>query len=309
MPKNSKFILRKRKRKYDQDTTWINAFRMPHYSSALISLYAYEESVLLPGSRAPKMALYWAIEYYCEGEYLVSQEGRHYHLNPGDILILCPGGQYYRENQGISPVKKKVIMLNNSPLISILHNHSVLNGMAVIRCTDPAAVEAYFDQVRDLIVLPGADEKFERAFPNTIFSLFTELIVQCGKNNISNSFEDQLKQLNMFAPDLTLEQMAEHFKTGKRTLSRMFVKQLNLSPIQYVISMRMKYAAQLLRSNNLSIREIAEECGYRDTSFFIAEFKKYFQKTPLEFRNSKDIFNNRKVHLLDGWNRKRKKNI
>ena len=118
---------------------------------------------------------------------------------------------------------------------------------------------------------------------------------------------NQLKQLDVFQPDLTLERMAEHFKVGKRTLNRMFNRQLNCSPFQYLISARMKYAVQLLRSNTLSIKNIAEECGYKHTSFFIAEFKKYFRKTPLEYRKELKIFDDASLKALAGWGRKRKK--
>ena len=197
-------------------------------------------------------------------------------------------------------------MLNNSPLISILCNRSDLNGREVIRCSDPAAVEAYFDRIRQAVTSPDEDGKQERTLSNTIFALFTEIIAQCGSASVYTSFDDQLKQLDVFQPDLTLERMAEHFKVGKRTLNRMFNRQLNCSPFQYLISARMKYATQLLRSNTLSIKNVAEECGYNHPSFFIAEFKKYFNRTPLEYRKELGIFDDRSLKTLDAWNRKRK---
>ena len=302
------FICRKRKGKYFQDTTWIAGNRMPYFSSAMISLYACGETELLPGYRQkPARMAYWSVEYIAAGDYTVVTGENRYQLKAGEILIHYPGVTYSRMNLGSVPVRKKEIMLNNSPLISILCNRSVLNGRESVLCRNPKTIEAYFDRVRELVSAPGPIENPERVLANTVFALFTEIIGQCGEEtNIGNSFDDRLRQLDLFSPDLTLDKMAAQFKTGQRTLNRMFMKQLNLSPFQYVIAMRMKYAAQLLNSNSLSIRNVAEECGYRNTSFFIAEFKKYFQQTPLEYRNGADIFNNGKIHLLDGWNRKPK---
>ena len=302
-----KFICRKRKQKTSEDVTWINADRMPYYNSAMISLYASGESVLEPGYRLRSSPMvYWAVEYVCEGEYLVSRDENRYWLTGGDLLIMHPGFTYSRANPGNVPVKKKELMLNNSPLISILCNRSDLNGREVIRCSDPAAVEAYFDRIRQAVTSPDEDGKQERTLSNTIFALFTEIIAQCGSASVYTSFDDQLKQLDVFQPDLTLERMAEHFKVGKRTLNRMFNRQLNCSPFQYLISARMKYAAQLLSSNTLSVKNIAEECGYRHTSFFIAEFKKYFRKTPLEYRRDLGIFDDASLKRLAGWGRKKK---
>ena len=251
--------------------------------------------------------VYWAVEYVCEGEYLIVRGETRYRLYPGDLLIMHPGFSYSRANPGNVPVKKKEIMLNNSPLISILCNRSDLNGREVIRCSDPAAVEAYFDRIRQAVIVPDDSGKLERFLTNTIFALFTEIIAQCGSASVYTSFDDQLKQLDVFQPDLTLDRMAEHFKVSIRTLNRMFNRQLNCSPYQYLISARMKYAAQLLSSNTLAIKNVAEECGYRHTSFFISEFRKYFRKTPLEYRKEQGIFDDSSLKMLAGWGRKRKK--
>ena len=59
-----------------------------------------------------------------------------------------------------------------------------------------------------------------------------------------------------------------------------------------------------LRSNTLSIKNIAEECGYRNTSFFITKFKQYFNRTPLEYRKELGIFDDRSLKTQDAWPRK-----
>ena len=305
MAETLNFICRKQKRKYSEDVTWINTDRMPYCNSAMISLYAGGETVLNPGySYRPQRMVYWALEYICEGEFVIMRDENRFRLTAGDVLIMYPGFRYAKANPGNMPVKKKEIMLNNSPLISILCNRSDLNGRDMLHCVNPAAVEAYFDRIRELVVHSDADGNSGRVLQNTIFGLFTEIIAQCGEKSVYNSFEDQLKQLNAFSPDLTLERMAEHFKVSIRTLNRMFNRQLNCSPFQYLIAARMKYATQLLRSNTLSIKNVAEECGYNNPSYFIAEFKKYFRATPLEYRKELGIFDDRSLKTLDAWSRK-----
>ena len=75
MSKNWKFICRKRKQKYCEDVTWINTDRMPYYNSATIKLYASGETVLKPGySHKPSPMVYWALEYICEGEFVLTRD-------------------------------------------------------------------------------------------------------------------------------------------------------------------------------------------------------------------------------------------
>jgi len=59
-----------------------------------------------------------------------------------------------------------------------------------------------------------------------------------------------------------------------------------------------------LRSNTLSVKNIAEECGYTNTSFFIAKFKQYFNRTPLEYRKELGIFDDSSLKTQDAWYRK-----
>ena len=305
MSGNWKFICRKRKQKYSEDVTWLNTDRMPYYNSATIKLYASGESVLEPGYRLKSSPMvYWAVEYVCEGDFLVTRGENRYRLTAGDVLIMYPGFHYIKENRGNVPVRKKEIMLNNSPLLSICCHRSELNGREIIHCSDPAAAETYFDRIRELVTKPDEAGDPDRLLPNTVFSLFTELIAQCREKSGGNPFYNRLKRLNVLSPGLTAKRMAEHFEVGERTLTRMFRKELNCSPCEYLISARMVYASQLLRSNTLSIKNIAEECGYRNTSFFIAKFKQYFSRTPLEYRKELGIFDDLSLRSLDAWTKK-----
>ena len=196
---NKNYLLRKRKNELYEDKTWVVKHQMPNYSSGLISLHACGESLFYPGFQQREYRLgFWSLEYICEGQYTVIAEERNViQVNPGELLIHYPDVAYQRMNTGSVPMRKKEIMLNKSSMISILCNQSILNGQDVIPCTDPAAVEAYFDQIRDLISCSD-DEALKRKLPDSIFSLFMELIAQHGKNNIYNSFEIQLKQFHKF---------------------------------------------------------------------------------------------------------------
>ena len=52
-----------------------------------------------------------------------------------------------------------------------------------------------------------------------------------------------------------------------------------------IISARMERASQLLATTNLSVREVAERCGYTNEYGFMKRFKMHFGKTPTEFRS------------------------
>ena len=67
---------------------------------------------------------------------------------------------------------------------------------------------------------------------------------------------------------------------------RCFKKYYAQSPMNYVALYRLKYAQELLLKSSLSISEIAAECGFRDSSYFVKVFRKYLGQTPSEYRKA-----------------------
>lgn len=60
----------------------------------------------------------------------------------------------------------------------------------------------------------------------------------------------------------------------------LFKKKIGIPPKQYILNKRMEYADYLIRNTELSLSQIAEECGYNDYFQFSTYFKKYFGVRP-----------------------------
>ncbi|MBB4802377.1 AraC-like DNA-binding protein [Flavobacterium nitrogenifigens] len=69
---------------------------------------------------------------------------------------------------------------------------------------------------------------------------------------------------------------------------RIFKETLNQSPSDILMSLRLQKAEVLLKTKRLNISEISFECGYNDPKYFGRSFKKYFGKTPKEFKEFKE---------------------
>ena len=53
-------------------------------------------------------------------------------------------------------------------------------------------------------------------------------------------------------------------------------------PIEFIKSIRLNRALELLQSHKYTITEVSELCGYSSISYFSTVFKKYFGKSPTE---------------------------
>lgn len=79
--------------------------------------------------------------------------------------------------------------------------------------------------------------------------------------------------------------LSERFCISSGYLSAAYKKAFGIPISKYIISLRMKHAAKLLRSTRLPVANIAESCGFNNLSYFMRTFKKYYGKTPTEYRN------------------------
>ena len=83
----------------------------------------------------------------------------------------------------------------------------------------------------------------------------------------------------------TVEDMHKLMRMNPSNFSKKFLKIFGCSPKAWLDEQRMKKAALLLLQSSKSIAEIATDCRYATSSWFIVQFKKYYKVTPKEYRN------------------------
>lgn len=67
-------------------------------------------------------------------------------------------------------------------------------------------------------------------------------------------------------------------------LSRIFRQEIGMSIHDYVAQTRMNLAKEMLMNTNLKIYEVAENCGYENTTYFIKIFRINTGMTPQDYR-------------------------
>jgi AraC-like DNA-binding protein len=87
---------------------------------------------------------------------------------------------------------------------------------------------------------------------------------------------------------LTLEVMATYANMSIPNFSRVFKSAIRKTPVEYINHLRILKAAELLTDTNMSVLDVAGECGFFTMSNFINAFKRYTHKAPLQFRNEKN---------------------
>lgn len=71
---------------------------------------------------------------------------------------------------------------------------------------------------------------------------------------------------------------------SESVLLRSFHKTVGISPMQYVMKVRMDHARRLLVTTDLKAGQIGKEVGYEDFSYFTKVFHRMTGMTPMEYR-------------------------
>jgi len=90
---------------------------------------------------------------------------------------------------------------------------------------------------------------------------------------------------NQYHSQITLEDLAGRFGVSVRSLTRRFRQATGKTPMQYLQQIRLDNAKELLRTSNLSIAEVAFSTGFRDSSYFSAQFRKAISLGPRDYRD------------------------
>jgi transcriptional regulator GlxA family with amidase domain len=83
---------------------------------------------------------------------------------------------------------------------------------------------------------------------------------------------------------ISVNELANSVRLSASHFARLFKAETGIAPGQYLTSLRMERAGQLLATSFLSIKEIMGAVGYKSRGNFIRFFRKHFHATPSEYR-------------------------
>lgn len=108
-------------------------------------------------------------------------------------------------------------------------------------------------------------------------------------NKIENNQVDIVREYNFlvenhFKTKHTVAEYADLLNKSPKTLSNIFSKLSNKSPLQYIQDRKMLEARRLLKYTDKSVKEIAFEIGFEDIQAFSRFFKNYQGVSPSDFK-------------------------
>jgi AraC-like DNA-binding protein len=214
------------------------------------------------------------LAFVLDGSATYSFKNRKITVSRNDILYLRKGESYTSHSSKTSSRPYTIILVNfsydDSLPVTILPLES---------CTSVSSESLILDLFKNLLCVwnsnaPHAQIKSFSLLYEIIYLLLSSADIDSHCNPHQKIVESIEYIDSHYNKNITLAELSKLSHMSVPHLVRNFAQALNMSPIKYLISVRIKHAKRLLRDRSiLSISEVAEKTGFNSTTYFSRIFK------------------------------------
>ena len=165
----------------------------------------------------------------------------------------------------------------------------------------PQKYQLFFDNYNMLDCLKSLIDTLEKKHLDNqflielLFSQFFVLLSYCmqeGKRQDGIHYTKKAKEYidEHYLEDISADLIANHVGINRSYLHTLFSKYENCSITNYINNLRVERAAFLLKNTSMSVTDIAFSTGFNSRQHFGYTFKKYFQRSPLQYRKLPGIY-------------------
>ncbi len=149
--------------------------------------------------------------------------------------------------------------------------------------TKPFNFEILTSRIQNLIM---QREKFHRAFPKQLDVKASELnITPLDEKFIQNAVK--CVEDNVSKADFSVEDMSRELGISRAHLYKKIIALTGKSPLEFIRTIRLQQAAQLLEKSQLTVAEIAYQVGFNNPKYFARYFKEQYHVLPSAYAAGK----------------------
>ena len=242
---------------------------------------------------------FFEVYFFLSGRVSFKVEGKSYHLEPGDLLLINPQ-ELHQPDIGTDSLYERIVLWidrsylaglcaaagadlaacfdNEAPGHTNLLRPTKLRRAALSQLLERLTREYYSDELGSFAYAQG---------------LLTQFMVELNRLAQSSSYTQNREEPDLvtqvlayigthYQENLTLESLASEFFVSKYHLSHEFSHRVGTSVYRYVIFRRLLQARELIAAGQAP-GEVYQHCGFGDYANFYRAFKGEYGISPREF--------------------------
>ncbi len=229
----------------------------------------------------PQLRDSWTIQYVCSGCGTVWKDGKSFSVSEGEIFVLRPG----------ETIRVTADILNPWTYIWLGFRSAVqMPGLLFQYDHFPCR------ELEDLFLeVSECNLRTNRPLEPLLISYIWELIYRLEKkspgSSVGSKTDAYIEQARSLIHErfgiVSVQQLADELHLNRSYLSRLFKKSTAISLQDYLTSVRMQRARELLLQG-LSVSQAALASGYSDIAIFSRAYKSYYKMSPTEYLQLKN---------------------
>ena len=108
-----------------------------------------------------------------------------------------------------------------------------------------------------------------------------------------------------YMEDIKVEDLAKSCHISETHFRRIFTSYMKVTPLEYINTVRIQTACELLQKTDDPVADIAHKCGFTTNSTFNRNFKQIMGVTPIEGRKRPESYEQQilkfDIHSEEGW--------
>lgn len=222
---------------------------------------------------------------------ITTKNNKVYTASKGDIFIMQPYSNFSYRPDRKAPRSYVWVEFNAEGAKSLLKQINFSEDNFIYTLEDSSI---FINEALNMINEDAgcSDEGRFYLISSFLFRIFKILTDKFSISQIDSQTKQQntiskiVKYINIHYtnPDLTIEKIANEFYFTAPYLSRLFKSEMGISPMQYIINLRMSKAIELIKHHEFTISQISETVGYKNQFYFSKEFKKFYSDSPTIYR-------------------------
>lgn len=249
--------------------------------------YRLVKKAFLPTQR-PRGRVDYQLLYVASGKVHFFFNGKDTVVSSGSMVLYRPHEPqkyiYYAEDH---PEIFWVHFTGNDVENILEYYNFPFDGNVIKTGVSPDFKQIFTDMIQELQIC-------RPRFEEVLTSLLNHLFILISRNLEENRFmpntvhEDIVQAVHYFnqnySQEIVIEKYAQEHRISTAWFTRSFKQYTGVTPMQYVLSLRMTNAQYLLEQTSSNMTEISNIVGYENPLYFSRLFKKHFGVSPAQYR-------------------------
>lgn len=229
--------------------------------------------------------------YVVDGKGEFNIQGQRFPVKPNDFVIINPQVEHTELSSPDEPLEYIVLGINGlsfsnlTPVSEGGHPFSFFNlrdeQKDILRYLNAMVQEATSQQM-----------SYELVCHNLLEILLIKILrhqhfdLEVGKQSKATKDISFIKHYleTYYHESIQLEDLASMTHLSRFYISHCFKKEIGMSPMEYLIDIRIKESKILLRTTNYSISQVADIVGFTTPTYFSKQFRKSTGISPTDYR-------------------------